>query len=547
VPQNALVTSPPFLPNTATLQDFEPLLLAELIVLRAAAEGSIAKVGYRRPRNATPDVRLRAEFLAFLAHGGGPGAAVAGGRLQVLGACIVGRLDLSHTRVPVSLWLYRCVFATTPVLTGAYFTGSLSLPDTGLPGLQADGLHIAGELALNSGCSVHGEIALSRAAIGRDLNFERMHLHPSEKFAATLPCRLLADDAQIGGDVLLGGGTDTVGELRFQGARIRGDLRASGARLSAALDAGGTRGVALNLDRARIGGHVVLDAGFSAAGQVRLQRARIGGDLDATGADFDAVGDAGWGDTAAVLLDRAQIGGTLVLRQLLRPLEGTSLVDARVGTLDDDAQTWGAHHVLDGFSYKRFAGDAPTDATMRLGWLATQRASHFGEDFRPEPWRRVIKVLRRMGRDTSAAEVAIGRERHLRRSGLIGLGVPAVWRWLPRAGHALHGLLAGYGHRPWRLLAVGAIVWLLCGAVYWAAAQQGLFAPYGASTVGGPAWQPFVYSLDVLLPLADLRLARGAATITPPLQALTWLEAASGWVLGLTWLTGLLDRRRLRI
>ncbi len=557
MPENERVTSPTSHATAPTLQDFEPLLLAEAIVLRAAADGSIAKVGYRRPRNATPDVRLRAEFLAFLARGGGDGACVAGDRLQILGACIVGRLDLSHRCVPVSLWLYRCVFAAAPLLDGAHLTGSLSFPDSALPGLHAEALRIDGELAFNAGCSLHGELHLARAVIGRDLNCERMHLHASDKFANTLPCRLVADGAQIGGDVLVGGGADATGELRFQSARIRGDLRASGARLSADLDAGGARGAALNLDRARVGGHVLLDAGFSAAGQVRFQRVRIGGDLDCNGADFDAVGDAGWGNSAAVLLDRAQIGGTLKLQQLQRPLEGTSLADARVGMLLDDAQTWGAHHSLDGFAYTRFATDAPTDATMRLRWLATQRASHSDHDFRPEPWRRVIKVLRRMGRDDSAAEVAIGRERHLRRSGLVGLSAPAALRWLPRFGHALFGTFAGYGYRPLRVLLAASVLWLACAGVYWAAADNGLMAPTQPQPARSRAQlQPLAYSLDVLMPLIDLRQQRrwtpqanDDQLVNPAalVQALTWFEALCGWLATLTLLaiaTGLTDRDR---
>ena len=554
--QNAFVTTAPAHPHPITLQDFEPLLLAELIVLRAAAEGSIAKVGYQRPRTATPDVRLRAEFLAFLAHGGGEGAPVAGGRLQVLGACIVGRLDLSHTRVPVSLWLYRCVFGAAPLLDGAHFTGSLSFPDSALPGLQADACRIDGELAFNSGCSLHGELRLSRAVIGRDLNCERMHQRMSTKFANTLPCRLVADGAQIGGDVILSGGVDAVGELRFQSARIRGDLRASTARLVAEVDAQGVRGAALNLDRARIGGSVLLDAGFSAAGQVRLQRVRIGGDLDATGADFDVVGDAGWGDSAAVLLDRAQIGGALILRDLLRPLEGASLVDAHAGMLLDDAQTWGTHHALDGFTYTRFGPGTPTDATMRLGWLATQRSGSPGDDFRPEPWRRVIKVLRRMGRDRSAGDVAIGRERHLRRSGLIGLSAPRAMRWLPRLGHAVFGAFTGYGQRPLRLLATMAVLWLACAGVYWAAGENGLLTPIERATPTRTALRPLAYSLDVMLPLIDLRQQRRWAPalrdnqLASPAGAvlvLSWFEALCGWLATVTLLgmaTGLTDRDR---
>ena len=532
------------------LHDFEPLLLAELILLRAATDGSIAKIGYQRPRNATPDVRLRAEFLAFLARGGGPGARVHGSRLQVLGACIVGRLDLSHSRIPLSLWLYRCVFAVAPVLDGAHVLGNLSFRDSALPGLHAEGLRVDGELAMNAGCSMHGELHLARARISQDLNCERLQLRPSTKFADTLPCRLVADGVCIGGDVIVSS-VEAVGELRFAGARIEGDLRATGAALSAELDASGARGAALTLDRAHIGGHVALDAGFSVAGQVRLHRTRIGGDLDCSGADFDIVGDAGWG-RAAVLLDRAQIGGALNLQQLQRPLEGSSLIDTRAGTLLDDAQTWGTHHALDGFAYTRLGPAAPTDATMRLGWLATQRTGQSG----PEPWRRLIKVLRRMGRDDSAAEVAIGRERHLRRSGLIGASTPAALRWLPRLGHALFGAFAGYGHRPLRPLLAMFVLWLGCAGVYWAAADTGLLAPTQQTAHGQARLRPLAYSLDVMVPLVDLREQRrwapraddaGPASPAALLQLLTWFESLCGWLATLTLLaiaTGLTDRDR---
>jgi hypothetical protein len=550
------VTIPQSHESNPTLQDFEPLLLAELILLRAAADGSIAKIGYQRPRNATPDVRLRAEFLAFLARGGGAGARVSGGRLQVLGACIVGRLDLSHSRIPLSLWLYRCVFAAAPVLDGTHVRGSLSFRDTALPGLRAEGLRVDGELAFNAGCSVHGELQLARASIGQDLSCERMHLLPSTKFANTLPCRLIADGVRVGGDVIMSS-VQAVGELRFAGARIEGDLRATGAAVSGELDASGARGAALTLDRARIGGHVALDAGFSAAGQVRLHRTRIGGDLDCRGADFDVVGDAGWGHAAAVLLDRAQIGGELNLQQLQRPLEGSSLVDTRVGTLLDDAQTWGTHHALDGFAYTRLGSAAPTDATMRLGWLATQRAGELGAESRPESWRRLIKVLRRMGRDDSATEIAIGRERHLRRSGLIGLSTPAALRWLPRLGHAVFGAFAGYGHRPLRPLLAMLVLWLACAGVYWAAAESGLLAPTQQPAARAQArLRPLAYSLDVMVPLIDLREQRrwtplpndtGPASPAALLQLLTWFESLCGWLATLTLLaiaTGLTDRDR---
>ena len=552
------------------LRDFEPLLPAEQTVLRAAATGDIARIGLRRPRTSSAALRLRAGFLGFLARGGGESAPVRGRRLQIMGGFVVGRVDLAFARVPMSLWLYRCTFAATPLLDGARVAGSVTFADCAMPGLQAQACRIDGELALNAGCHIDGDVLLMHARVGRDLNCERMHLRGSGPDGPPSQRRLDADSARIGGDVLLTDGFEAVGEVRFMAARIGGDFRADGARLAADLDESGARGVALDLDRARVGGSVRLCTGFSAAGQVRLQRARIDGDLDCGGAAFDAAGDASWGDnSAALLLDRARIGGALNLRQLQGPLQGASLADARAGALLDDASTWGQHHVLDGFRYTRLAGGAPTDAPMRLDWLARQHATHLGADYRPDPWRWLIKVLHHMGRGPSARDVAIGRERHLQRAGQIGLGAPAGLRWLARLGHGAYGAFAGYGHRPLRLVASVAVVWLVCAALYSAAAERGALAPSAALLLAEPRlaqcrpickqlpltvapFQPLLYSLDVLLPLVDLRQqhhwvpARGALASeveawigTPPLQLLVWAEALCGWIAALVLLASL--------
>jgi hypothetical protein len=558
------------------LQHFEPLWPAEMIVLRAAADGAIAKVGLRRPRGPEPDTRLRAEFLSFLARGGGVGARVGGRQLQVVGACIEGRLALAGASVPMSVWLYRCRFSMAPQLDGARIAGSLSFADCSLPGLNAETCRIDGDLALNAGCNIDGEVILTRATLGRNLNCDRMRLGGSEQAGRRVPGRLVADSARIAGSVLLSGGFEAVGEVQFMATHICGDFRAGNAHLTADLDASGARGVALNLDRLRVGGSVFLGAGFSAAGQVSLQQARIEGDLDCSGAAFDAVGDASWGDhSAALLLDRARIGGSLNLRHLQDPLQGASLADARVGALIDDASTWGRHHVLDGFEYKRFAGGATTDALARLDWLGRQTATHLREDFRPDPWRRLISVLRRTGHGTSARDVAIGRELHLRRAGMIGLDAPPSLRWLASLAHDLFGLVAGYGHRPLRLLVAAGAVWLLCGGLYWAAAEHGALAPSAALSLAEPRlaqclpdcsqlpstmprFQPLVYSLDVLVPLIDLQQERHWAPVRDawasdadswgaPVLILTWLEASFGWIISLTLLatfTGLTDRDR---
>ncbi|MEO5698393.1 MAG: hypothetical protein ABIQ60_14805 [Burkholderiaceae bacterium] len=562
--------------RASTLQDFKPLSPAEQIVLRAARTGDIATLGYRRPRDANPAVGVRGAFLAFLALGGGEGARVHGPQLQVVGARIVGRIDLACARVPMGLWLYRCTLGSAPVLDGARISGSVSFSGCSLPALHAQACQIDGDLSLNARCKVEGEVMLAHAHVRQNLNLA--HLRDGNP-DAPLAQRIVANGVRVGGDVILDE-AEIVGESCFLSARILGDFRAVAARLTADLDESGSRGVALRLDRARIGGSVRLNDGFSAAGQVSLRRTRIDSDLDCCGALFDAAGDVSWGEFGSPLvLDRARVGGSLILRKLQSPLQGASLADARVRSLLDDGATWGQHHVLDGFAYQRFAGSAATDSATRLAWLTRQSSTHLGNDFRPEPWRRLIRVLRRMGREPSAREVAIGREQHMRRAGLIGRGAPLGARWLVQLAHAFFGGFAGYGYRPLRLVATAGALWLLCSGAYWAAAEQGALAPSAALSAANPRlesclpecdllpktaprFQPFIYSIEMLVPLIDLQQRRHWAPVrnatagdveqwtgVSPLLALTWFEGLCGWIVTLTlfaMLTGLTDRDRRR-
>ncbi len=586
--QPAADTTPGALPvmGASTLDDFQPLRRAERILLRACTSGDIAKVGLRRPVAATADVTVRASLLAFLVRGGEPGLRVRGRRIEMLGAWVEGRFDLGDATIAVSLWFYRCVFDTTPLLDGARIRGGVGFPDCSLPGLMAEGCSIQLDLALNAGCSIAGEVRLKRAQIAGDLHCARLKLQTGSDAGAGARRPFVADAARIDGDVTLSEGFESVGEVRFVGAQIGGDFHAGRARVTGHVDPAGARSAALVLDRATVQGSVFLDAGFAAAGRVCLRRARIGGDLDCTAAAFDMVGDATWGNGVALVLDRARIGGTLFLRQLQGPLLGASLAETRVKVLADDASAWGEHLVLDGFVYSRFGEGAPVDAPFRLAWLARQEPAHLDADFRVRPWRRLIAVLRGMGHAGGATQVAIQREALLRRIGRIGESAPRAWRWVPRAAHGLFGLAAGYGHRPQRLVACLVGVWLACAAAFWVAAQQGAMAPSNPAVFSDPRYaacrmrtanwtecaalprehprfQPLAYSLDLLLPLADLRQRAAwqpsvaTAQAAAPwefgwddgVRALAWLETLFGWVATLTLiacLAGWTDRDRRR-
>ena len=560
---------------------------AEDVLLRACRNGEIAKVGLRRPLVPSADTTVRGEFVSFLARGG-DGAHAGNGRIEIVGAWFEGRVDLRDAVVRESLWFYRCVFDATPRFEGARIAGSVSFPDCLLAGLRAEACTFAGGLALNSGCTVRTEVRLARATIGRDLNCERLRLRSSDRSASLPRRRLMADGAHIAGDAILAGGFEADGDVRLVGVRIAGNLRVDDARLTGSIDSEGVRGDALNLDQVRVAGRVSLDRGFSAAGAVRLKRARIEGDLDCSGAAFDVFGDMDLDSGSTLLLDRAKVGGSLVLTRLKRPLMGASLADARVGTLQDDPSTWGERLTLDGFRYARLADGAPTAAPFRLSWLAQQQPAHLKRDFRSQPWRQLIGVLRHMGRDNDARDVAVERESHLRRIGRISAGAPRGLRWLSKLGHRLFGLCAGYGHRPWRLVATMMLVWVLCSVMYWMAAERGVMAPtnplvfndprYASCRPGNwtacadlppeyPAFHPFAYSLDLLLPLVDLQQEHRWAAVsdsrTPassgdarPVDSwggatrmLSWLEILFGWAASLTLIAvfaGLFNRDRDR-
>lgn len=529
------MTTPSTDAATPALAGFAPLRRAERLLVQACARGDIAKISLRRPEAGLARVSIRASFLAFMLRGA---LQPHGRRMQLLGAFIEGRLDLGDATIACSLWFYRCTFDSPVLLDRSQVAGGVTFAGCRLAGLLAESCSIAGDLRLNAGCTVDNDLRLTRARIAGDLDCARLDLSGGSRPAQ--PRRaLIADAIQVGGDVRLTERFNSVGEVRFCGARVRGDFFASGRFNGNTLREGG-RGAALLLDRIALGGALHFDGGFYAAGRVALRRARIGGDVDGSGANFDLLGDGAWEHGGSFVLDRARIDGALILRELASPLRGASFVDARVGILCDDASTWGERLWLDGFAYARLGEGAPLDSAFRSAWLERQEPAHLAAQFRLQPWRRLIRVLRRMGHVHQAGSIALKREHWLRRSGWVGSWAPPALRWLPRAGHGLLGLLDGHGHRPWRLIGWLVAVWLLCGGVYWAAAEQ---LPATTAALGADkGFSPLAYSLDRLLPLLELGQAgnwTAAAEWPQPMRWLGQAEAAIGWVLLLLLLASL--------
>lgn len=492
-------------------------------------------------------------------------------------------------------------------MLGAQIGGSLNCSggkfhNPGGDALNADRAKVTGGVFLNDGFEAAGEVRVLGADIGGALNCNNgTFLNPDGD-------ALSADGVTVTGDVFLGRGFEATGQVRLLGVRIGGDLTCVKGKFN------NPKNHALNADRMKVNGGVFLSGGFEATGQVRLLSAEIGGDLSclkgkfrnpkntALAADgvvvtgnlflsdeFEADGEVRLlglqiggslfcnsgtfnnpgGD--AISADRMTIAGSLFLRRT--QINGAfGLSAATVSTLIDEQTCWEAgDHILDGLRYDRIAGS--TNAATRIAWLQRQRADHLGEDFRPQPWEQLIKVLRDMGHPNEARLVAIAKQDALRKAGRIGPWPPqprksgwgAVMDWLTwpfdaaaafltRVAHRFYGLVSGYGFRVNRLVLLLLLIGVGFGIGYQQLGVGGAVCPIAPKQVeakGGPKKPPpakcrdhpsipWRYSADAMLPIDFGLIDKDVpiSTIGPVnerdlglVRTLTWTETLIGWLL----------------
>jgi len=415
------------------------------------------------------------------------------------------------------------------VCTGARFAGSfvsqqgrrLRAADLDIA-LNCEQVEVGGSVFLDRGFFSIGTVSLRGATIGRYL------ICIGGRFWGNRTGALACDRIKINGNVFLTKPFYAKGAVGFIGADIAGDLNCDGGRFDPQDDN------ALHLDRATIRGNVHLRFGFIAKGRVGLVGARIGGDLDLRASRMAGPLVC---DHAAIenILYFMNVRGPAVRRGVVEPLiSRVSLLAATAATLMDDSASWTkvSEAYLDGFRYARIVGDPRMDASgrivqttidakSRIAWLDRQPARHRKEDFRPQPWEQLIKTLREMGNAEEAKAIAIEKQERLRRAGKISRSA--------RCFHAAFGFFAGYGYRPLRLTGYLLGAWLLCGTFFLLVAKQGVMAPtklrdadqekYSACRVemrGNwtncpilpyeyTTFSPYIYSLDLILPLVGLQ------------------------------------------
>jgi hypothetical protein len=436
--------------------------------------------------------------------------------------------------------------------------------------ISADDAAVKGTVFLKDGFHATGCVRVLGAQIGRDLDCLGGRFENPEGIA------LLADGASIKGTVILRDGFHATGEVRLRGAEVGGQVGGSGGRFE---NPGGN---ALSADQMSVARNVFLGEKFHATGGVYLTGAEIRGQLVCAGGRFENAGGvaldaesatvrgsvfltAGFHATGSVSLLAAQIGGRLVcaggrfqnpdgaalsapglrvdLEAILSEASfegGIDLQSARVGALNDDQQCWPARGglLLDGFEYGRLVGaGTPISARERLDWIRRQPT----DPLATQPYEQLATVLRGMGREEDAVDVLIGKQVDRIEYGRMSTPVK-LWR-------RLLGLTVGHGYKSWRAIVLILALFVAGTAIFAWAFAAGIMVPTATDVIlhadyqragivprDYPAFAPWAYSADVLLPIVDLHqesywLPDARRPLGWLVRAYLWFQIAAGWAL----------------
>ncbi len=407
---------------------------AEEKFLRAVAEGQIADFSSQNdqendPANAGqwPLSRvLSADCIAWLCTNPDAARFLTHRGIFAQGVRIDGELDLQFARVNVPLAFGKCAFpaeislrqadlqsltldgthveeiaadavrvkghlflrngfkATGEVwLTGASIGGNLEcvngqFSNPGNRALSADGVKVAGGAFFCDGFRAEGEVRLLRAAVAKDLTCANAQF--SNPSGTALNC----DGAEIEGEGLFCDGFRSQGEVSLLGASIGGNLDCSRGQFC------NPSGRALSADGIRVEGSVFLRDGFKAEGEVRLLNAFTGRNLDCLKGGFSSPDKRALSADGAkiegsvfmrdglkadgtICFNGAEIGGQFQWRRVRNPEKLTlDLRSARLKTLCDEKASWPPKNqlYLQGFVYEELHHQAPASAEDRIDWLS---------------------------------------------------------------------------------------------------------------------------------------------------------------------------------
>jgi hypothetical protein len=397
-------------------------------------------------------------------------------------------------------------------IQGARVNGQLVLTSAvlrngGDVALNLDGLQLDEELLLEDGFAADGVVRLNGASIDTVSVSGARFRNPGS-------VAISAESLKVRGSFAMFGRSSISGEVRLLDASVTGQLSLEGAHLF------NPNRVSLLADGLHAG-NLRLGQGFVSDGGIRLVGARISSQCSFNGAVIKNSGDR-----AAVEAQNIGVGGTLFWAP--REMEGSaSFAFSSIAIWSDTPRSLRYRCSLSGARFGQLsAGPDQIPVAARIQWLRNDPAG-----YTPASFKHLAERMRDGGHDREARHLLIVSE-HLRRlqsgsrrTAPLHHVASTVMRWT-----------VGYGYRP--LLAVLWLAGLICLASYGLGRLPAGPLTHFQQLQGAPTpFNPFLYSLDTVLPFIDLGYNRWVPE--GPAQVITVVLVLLGWALATAVVTAL--------
>ncbi|MFF3714007.1 oxidoreductase [Streptomyces phaeochromogenes] len=351
------------------------------------------------------DLQVRADVLTRLLVDGPPALPGRVSSLRLRGLQITGTLDLSGLEVNTYVELVECNFERPVTLTETRMV-TLRLVGCVLPGLNAEGLRVSGDLQLPR-CEFPNGLILKNARVESDLLLNRAILNRNRRGFS-----LLADGLMVGQD-LQAECIQSTGQISLADAQVGISCSFRGSQLRNPYTRFALRAPRLSVGRAlyfspaAVQQERVVGLGMKRVvieGEVQLDDARIGDFVDL--------------DHARLLLDGAfsmRRMHTSELRFCPDEIRNGRVVlaEATVDLLVDSVSAWPMSGMdLSGFVYKRLAPSGRFPMPQRIAWLEAATL----DDYDPQPYEQLAGVLRAAGEPQDADTVLLARMRSRRQT-----------------------------------------------------------------------------------------------------------------------------------
>jgi hypothetical protein len=222
----------------------------------------------------------------------------------------------------------------------------------------------------------------------------------------------------------------------------------------------------------------------------------------------------------------------------------------------DDSNSWPAenHLLLNNFAYDQI--DNLIGVKSRIRWLHLQPQ----KDYLPQPYVQLAEYFRKTGHDVEAEQVMIAKNDDY--AGRL------PWYSLSHLWYSLIGKLVGYGYKTGRAFGL-SLIFIIAGTfIFQFGHHCNLILPsddrvysFNAGVLkvkkSQPVFNPFIYSLEMFVPLVKLGMddywrpsaerghplfrtqKRTFVTTDGLLRCYLWIHILAGWVLTTLWVGGL--------